>query len=141
MTYRFHIEADGPADMILQMKLKEMLAAYQEEDQKVVLLPWLINKRNALPLISDPDQLTKMKIADVRHYADKLRPTNNTNCWFKMALTYSIHIDHLTNANSSNTTGWFDRQNCVAWPCSVQGSDNPKTIGDFVYSGTFVDTV
>ena len=144
VQYRFKIRKikdseDVTANEVLLELAQSLFKAYKRVDKSIVILPWLKIHMEKAPITTTDEYPTK--ISEFKIFTNKLRPKQDSNCWFVMHLAFNGEVNDIYSGDASSTSDWFDDHECAAYPCTVQNSDNPVSLGDFLYSGDFMDPV
>ncbi|CAB9522813.1 hypothetical protein SEMRO_1344_G264690.1 [Seminavis robusta] len=132
-------EGKGANEVTLNL-IKSMFIAMKDREDSVAILPWTISDMNKLPAITSIQRFPA-KISEMKAYTDRIRPKSNSTCWFKMHLASNGDKEHFTSSDKSDNSDWFDDNESAAYFCTVQNSDDPVSLGDFLFSGAFSDPV
>jgi len=128
---------ESASDVAIQ-SLKDMFTTVNDRDDRAILLPWKITDLLLHPAITNesnfPTTATTMRV-----YADKFRPKKGA-LWLKLHWASDNAAAHLVSGPKSDNSDWFDDNEAGAWLATVQQSDDPVPICDFLYSGGFTDT-
>jgi hypothetical protein len=138
VTLRITIQVEGKetaADKALKI-LSDMFTLIHSRDDSAILLPWK-KADMAKKAISDTAHFPK-KLTDIKVYADKFRPKTG-NFWVKLHWASNNDPAHLTSSDRSDNSDWFDDNQAGGYMCTVQGSDDPVSIGDMLFTGGFSD--
>jgi hypothetical protein len=145
ISYKFFIpeKEDCPSDALALNLIGDLLQAYQaQKDPKAAILPWKKSDYDTAHPITDHAVVRTMEVSKFRTmYTDRFRPKAKQNCWFRLAIAHTVPRQHLLSGNLSNLASWFDDNDCGAWACTVQGSDDTVPVGELLYLGPFVDVV
>ena len=142
ITFKFAIKekSDLSPDEIALSLIGSLLQTYQAQDPTCAILPWNTKDTSTLHPLTEPGIICMMEISKFRsQYTDRFRPKLKQNCWFCMAIAHTCPSQHLLSGNLSNLASWFDTNDCGAWLCTVQGSDDIVQVGDLLYGGPFIN--
>ena len=104
------------------------------------LLPWYIKDQDKHPAIKTIRAFPE-KLNEFRTYMQFSRPKDKKDNWFRLHIATNIEPVHLTSTETSDTSDYFDSMDGQAFLTAVQGSDDPVSLGIFMYSGAFLDHV
>jgi hypothetical protein len=141
--FRIPVIEKESADITARRMIADLLETLQKSDPKVAILPWTFADQAKEPVIVRAAMITKMQLTTFRTYTDRFRPSSNEktpDVWFKMAFATTMNVEQFTHSDSSNHSAWFDTHKCIGFPATVQNADTTKVLGEFMYSGAFIDT-
>ena len=117
--------------------IKDFHAAAKREDPTFAYGGW--KKGTQVPIICHADDFPDDFDEFRKHYTDGLRTKSKGVIWFKMRVGWSSPISGLTSTSTSVLSYWFQDNQAGAFLTAVQDSDDVRTLGDFLYSGGFMD--
>jgi hypothetical protein len=123
-------------NVVILRKLKEWYTTAREEDSTVVILPWAI--QSSEKRIDDPETFPD-SIKAFNTYAPGLNVRDNKDIWFKIRFGHDTHSDNISSNRDSSIAWWHEKNQSGAYPCAVQDSDNTIILGQFLYSGLFIN--
>jgi len=116
--------------------IKSLFKAYKQDDPTFAICGWKTASKSFIANVNDfPDNFDDFR----KTYAKGLRTRSKGMNWFKIRTGWSKPVKGLTSERDSKMAWWFDDNKAGAFLTSVQDSDNVVILGDFLYSGGFID--
>jgi len=116
--------------------IKSLFKAYKQEDPTFAIRGWKTASKSFIANVDDfPDDFDHFR----KTYAEGFHTRSKGMNWFKLRTGWSKPVKGLTSERDSKMAWWFDDNKAGAFLTSVQDSDNVVILGDFLYSGGFID--
>ena len=119
--------------------IKALFKRYKENDATACILPWKIDNMKSAPAIHKVDKIPTKMSELKKLYTEGLHPKANSNNWFKLHIGSTEKGINFTSLNESEVQDFFMDNECVAYLCSVQESDDTVDLCDLLYSGPFMN--
>ena len=135
----FPSEHDTSAGILAMKLMKSWFKRMLEVDSKAALLPWKksdMSKKAILSMKAFP-----VKLSNFRLYTDRFRPKADSNVWLKLHIACVAETKEFLSQDDSKMSDWYDTNDSAAYEASVQESDDTILLGDFMYSGSFLNQV